>query len=318
MTSCSLRRAVFAICSISKGYGILKFMTGISILLSELDSSYSKEWDLIRKAYAELVSVEEYDKLLTVLNNYSHQIRKIEQCLPPIKVWDSLKRVCLDNAYWKDRVDEAIKKAIETDRILNNWDILSREGWSIPPNTHASQFLMIPNDEVEIERMMNGFFCQLDLDDLLSRVLWYLSQVIDILCPFVENALYEAKSCYENGFYTATCMLLFSVLDRILISIQRDSDRNQRGWRETGKKASINRFCELENNTPIKAYFYIHMVNNCAGVFFEKANDFQESPRVLNRNFLDHGMQKDLVKRVDCEKLFLYLYNLSFVVYSIS
>ena len=146
MTSCSLRRAVFAICSISKGYGILKFMTGISILLSELDSSYSKEWDLIRKAYAELVSVEEYDKLLTVLNNYSNQIRKIEECLPPIKVWDSLKRVCLDNAYWKDRVDEAIKKAIETDRILNNWDILSREGWSIPPNTHASQFLMIPND----------------------------------------------------------------------------------------------------------------------------------------------------------------------------
>lgn len=293
-------------------------MTGISILLSELDSSYSKEWDLIRKTYAELVSVEKYDKLLTDLNNSSNQILKIEECLPPNEVLDSLKRVCSDNAYCKNRVDEAIKKVIETDRILNNWDTLSREGWSIPPNTHASQFLMIPNDEVEIEKMMNGFFCQLDLDDLLSRVLWYLSQVTDILCPFVENALYEAKSCYENGFYTATCMLLFSVLDRILISIQRDSDRNQRGWRETGKKASINRFCELENNTPIKAHFYIHMVNNCAGVFFEKANDFQESPRVLNRNFLDHGMQKDLVKSVDCEKLFLYLYNLSFVVYSIS
>ena len=44
-------------------------------------------------------------------------------------------------------------------------------------------------------------------------------------------------------------------------------------------------------------------------VVFENGDDFKIQPKVINRNFLDHGMLHKNVRKTDCIMLFLILYN---------
>ncbi len=48
----------------------------------------------------------------------------------------------------------------------------------------------------------------------------------------------------------------------------------------------------------------------CLNKFFEDGHDFREEPKVINRNFIDHGMNQRRVRRKDCIQLFLALHNL--------
>jgi len=48
----------------------------------------------------------------------------------------------------------------------------------------------------------------------------------------------------------------------------------------------------------------------CFEKFFENGNDFRKEPKLINRNFIAHGMNRRDVRKRDCIQLFLALYNL--------
>jgi len=60
-------------------------------------------------------------------------------------------------------------------------------------------------------------------------------------------------------------------------------------------------------------FIYLHTINvlSFLMMLFDDAKDFRIEPKNLNRNFINHGMAKREVRRKDCIKLFLGLYNVS-------
>ena len=62
-------------------------------------------------------------------------------------------------------------------------------------------------------------------------------------------------------------------------------------------------------------YFLYHMLYatgllSCLNTFFADGNDFRHEPDVINRNFIDHGMNRRRVRKKDCIQLFVALYDL--------
>lgn len=49
-------------------------------------------------------------------------------------------------------------------------------------------------------------------------------------------------------------------------------------------------------------------------IFFEDTKNFKIESMVLNRNYIDHGMNRKNVRKKDCIQLFLLLYNLCIVL----
>ena len=50
-------------------------------------------------------------------------------------------------------------------------------------------------------------------------------------------------------------------------------------------------------------------LSEALNVLFDSGNDFRVQPKVINRNFLCHGMLHRRVSRKDCVMLFLFIYN---------
>jgi len=57
------------------------------------------------------------------------------------------------------------------------------------------------------------------------------------------------------------------------------------------------------------AMFYTNLFA-CLKKVFESGKDFKNQPDVINRNFLDHGMMTNKVRKKDCIQLFLLYYNM--------
>lgn len=71
---------------------------------------------------------------------------------------------------------------------------------------------------------------------------------------------------------------------------------------------------KLKNNSDEKSFLrkasYLAMLNAITRLY-EKGNDFtNESTEIINRNFVDHGMNTRKVTQIDCIKLFLIIDNL--------
>ena len=107
-------------------------------------------------------------------------------------------------------------------------------------------------------------------------------------------------------------LLLFGIIDAKLIRLQAIKKTEKR------RKVGSNAVKELEIKYREKVdeeYFLYHMLYvagllKCLKTFFADGNNFHGKPKVINRNFIAHGMNRRSVRRKDCIQLFLALYNL--------
>lgn len=113
----------------------------------------------------------------------------------------------------------------------------------------------------------------------------------------------EAISCYVSGFYKASAMLLFSVIDSYFINKQ---ERNKK----TGLKAITNYKNVTKKDVENTFFLYLRYISlfTALEMFFE--NDFEKDFINVNRNAIDHGMGTRPVCKTDCIKLFFVLKSL--------
>lgn len=106
-------------------------------------------------------------------------------------------------------------------------------------------------------------------------------------------------------------MILFALMDSKLIRLQKEEDKNKRKNRPSGKQAANNIKKRLSSEVEGTFNLVLEYINlfSCFDVVFKSGNDFKNQPKVINRNFLDHGMLTRGVKRMDCVQLFLLYYN---------
>lgn len=115
----------------------------------------------------------------------------------------------------------------------------------------------------------------------------------------------EAISCYVSGFYKASAMLLFSVIDSYFIN-------KQEGNKKPGLRAITNYKNIIEKNVENIFFLYLRHISlfTALEMFFEKG--FEKDFINVNRNAIDHGMGKRPVCKTDCIKLFFVLKSLLF------
>lgn len=115
----------------------------------------------------------------------------------------------------------------------------------------------------------------------------------------------EAISCYVSGFYKASAMLLFSVIDSYFIN-------KQEGNKKTGLKAITNYKNVTKKDVENTFFLYLRYISlfTALEMFFE--NDFEKDFINVNRNAIDHGMGTRTVCKTDCIKLFFVLKSLLF------
>lgn len=140
-----------------------------------------------------------------------------------------------------------------------------------------------------------------------------ISNLINGLKGKVDNKteFEEAVMSYTNQCYTACAMILFAIIDSVMIRLQEHKESSKRcDWRMLpGGYAE-----KLKNNSDEKSFLrkasYLAMLNAITRLY-EKGNDFtNESTEIINRNFVDHGMNTRKVTQIDCVKLFLIIDNL--------
>lgn len=137
----------------------------------------------------------------------------------------------------------------------------------------------------------------------------YVLQAIEEVCTRKKD-IREAISCYNSRQYNACALILFSIIDSRLIRLQRkNTEKYSVG---AGAVAKYKEIVEQQTSDRGKLFLSLSYANlfPCLFTVFEDPNNFSKKTKVINRNYLDHGMSYKTVRKKDCIKLFLLLYNL--------
>lgn len=191
----------------------------------------------------------------------------------------------------------------QTRKTSKKWGQL---GWTLPPDAPVSLFVDRPEDERTAQKAVIQYCSFQKINEMVER----LSRN-----PRVNKAdIEEALTDYKSRNYKSCALLLFSMIDASLIRMQRKEDKNQKGERPVGNSAVCKiatRFKKIKDVESKYMLFWIYEnVFSCLGTMFSDTNDFKKDTKVINRNYICHGMAKRRVRKKDCIQLFLLYYNL--------
>lgn len=123
----------------------------------------------------------------------------------------------------------------------------------------------------------------------------------------LESAIF----CFRNKQYKACALMLLGLIDAKLIRVQSRS----KGKRKVGASAVQQLKTRFEENREEQVFYTMLFCSNlfaCLETIFAYGNDFKDEPNIINRNFVDHGMNRRRIRKRDCIQLFLVLNNLMY------
>lgn len=190
----------------------------------------------------------------------------------------------------------------EKEQIKASYIKWAEYGWTTIPNAPLSFYFNPPIDIKEANRKALKYCRNKDMEELFEKM--------KSLSKIKQSDLDEAIFCFKNKKYKSCAMILFALMDSKLIRLQKEED-NKRKYRPSGKQAANNIKKRLAPEVEGTFYLVLEYINlfSCFEVVFKSGNDFKKQPKIINRNFLDHGMLISNVKRMDCVQLFLLYYN---------
>ena len=192
-------------------------------------------------------------------------------------------------------ISEERKKELE--RSYKKW---GEYGWTSNPFADDCMFDTIPQNLQEADKSALRYCDNKSMEDLFETLLQRCKRKSD---------LEEAIACYKSKHYKASAMILFSLIDSILIRKQGKSTQ-----RKTGVNAIrlYKEDFEKSHDLTKKLFTSLNKINlfKCMFVFFDDTSNFTKECPLVNRNYLDHGMTSKRVRKKDCIKLFLLLFNL--------
>lgn len=197
----------------------------------------------------------------------------------------------------------------EKDKLIASYKSWGHYLCTKPLNASEDCFSMPPKDLKEAEK-----FILQHCDDSA------MEELFDVLCKKRDNnrEISEAIICYKHNHKTACASILFSVIDSCLIRLQEKRTANMvtenTAKRKVGYKAKelFEKQVEekFENSTSLYVLLSYTNIFECLNSIFCDTNDFTLDSKIINRHMQLHGMSIHSVRKIDCIKLFLLLYNL--------
>lgn len=210
------------------------------------------------------------------------------------------------------KLDIPILRDDERERLINSFKEWGELGWTPPPKADLFLFGIENANSRNAYKILKKHLREEDIEDLFIG----LRQLDNIR----KSDLEEAIDSFYGKNYKACTLIIFSMIDAKLIRSQLDVNRNKRGMRPTGVTAAKNLFKRIEGkyNQESMLFTYLYKTNILSAInsTFKHGNDFEEQPKVINRNFISHGMLHRSVLQKDCIMLFLLLYNFTFYIES--
>lgn len=179
-----------------------------------------------------------------------------------------------------------------------------RSGWSVIPHAPLKLFNKVPADIKEADKVALRYFNKKGMEYLFAEIRER---------PIKKEDLNSSIFCFEHRQYKACASLLFGIIDSKLIRLQPKKMSKNRRQVGTGAVKELEAKFKEKADTELFLYhiLYFSGLIECLRTFFANGNDFRAEPKVINRNFIDHGMNRRSVRRKDCVQLFLALYNLT-------
>jgi hypothetical protein len=202
--------------------------------------------------------------------------------------------------------------ALLTDNFLNLPDAISK----ITKNTNFGWVPNLPNfciqDIFETLTQMNSQsvadkIMLKKLNTFAQKKLFKILQIQNKKYGHVKQTIIDAINSFHNKCYTACALCLFALIDSCFIKGQP--------FKEKGLRNLSGVAIDKIGDNNLKKYSLIASLS-CMIIksLFEHSNDFIESnERGIKRNFISHGMNKNLPNKVDCLKLFVLLYNIYYL-----
>lgn len=175
-------------------------------------------------------------------------------------------------------------------------------GWTLPPTADITLFYKKPSNASEAYSLVKPYID----DEAMSFVFSELQKKEYIN----QNDLREAIDDYKDKRYKSSVMLLFSIIDARIISLQAINPKKFRLTGKKGAKELFDRAREAKSDTT----FLLDLLHNACvmssmNAIFESGRNFVTQPKIINRNFVDHGMLHRKVSLKDCKMVFLLVFN---------
>lgn len=196
----------------------------------------------------------------------------------------------------------------EKNRLISSYKSWGQYVCTIPPNVDIDCFSVPPENLREAEKFI--------LQHCNSSV---MEELFNNLCSKrgCKNEISEAIICYKNGHRIACASILFSIIDSYLIKHQGTIKTNTEITNKAKRKVGYNAKTLFEKQVKVKfekspLYIVLQYANiiECLNTIFSDTKDFSLDSKIINRHMVLHGMSKHPVRKIDCIKLFLLLYNL--------
>lgn len=195
--------------------------------------------------------------------------------------------------------EERKQELIEAHKLWGSY------GWTMNPCENAKKiFEYMPTDK----KSADAIALKQCSGQKMEQIFEIISEIKRVKKADFEEAVFD----YNHRQYKSCALILFSLVDAVLIRLQKKSDLNGKR-RKVGLSAvsEAKKRTETDINTQMLfiAMFYTNLFA-CLEKVFESGKDFKNQPDVINRNFVDHGMMTNKVRKKDCIQLFLLYYNM--------
>lgn len=198
-------------------------------------------------------------------------------------------------------IEEKERKHLQSLEVIKGW---GNFGWGLDPQIALVFFEDVPSSIEEANDRMNK---QIDDGSIFS--------LIDELSNAQnqnQSIIAEAIRTYQSGFYYASSLVLFSLIDSWLIHWQ-DNKPEYSINRKQGS-AAIKRLGEsIQADDVSWIWLHLNVCHAALNQFFRNTtpNFVDDSNPILSRHMLMHGMwTKRPVTKMDCEQLMLLYENL--------
>jgi len=241
-------------------------------------------------------------KIGSVMSWYSDNVNQIKTSLTEAyEKFNKIGEIWLSELadFIKD-IDVAEYTEEEKANLIRSYKQWGKYGWTLPPNAYIDSFNSCPTTLLEADKYALQFCKKQDME--------YIFSSIEMLCSRKRD-LKEAIECYNHKNYKACALILFSIIDSRIIRLQNKQETYGVGIRAIEKFKKIAKQ-KTSHEGQLYLALYYENIFPCLFTMFANTDNFSKEMQIINRNYLDHGMSSNVVRKKDCIKLFLLLYNI--------
>lgn len=185
-------------------------------------------------------------------------------------------------------------------KLAESYRAWGKCGWAWVGATPLKFYNTPPQNAADANKRIKPYVSQSEIEELFERLHSKKLRSSDL-----DSAIF----CYQNRQYKPCALMLFGMIDAKLIRKQTTI----KDYRPAGGKAADKLREQFEQTNDRVGFFSLLRFANlfsCLETVFASGKNFKNEPAVINRNYIDHGINQRPVLKRDCIQLFFILDNL--------